>query len=117
MPLCIDFLRPVITGHKVNNIQATPLRGSDMAFRDHLAAATIEKGEISLIHEMQEHYQWFIISCIMQLSTFSIFAAQRFSWMTLTLTRHCGATFLLNLRSAFSRLLNSTLTAIHRLLI
>ena len=57
MPLCIDFLRPVITGHKVNNIQATPLRGSDMAFRDHLAAATIEKGEISLIHEMLEHSQ------------------------------------------------------------
>ena len=28
-----------------------------MAFRDHLAAATIEKGEISLIHEMLEHSQ------------------------------------------------------------
>ena len=28
-----------------------------MAFRDHLAAATIVKGEISLIHEMLEHSQ------------------------------------------------------------
>lgn len=28
-----------------------------MAFRDHLAAATVEKGEISLIHEMLEHSQ------------------------------------------------------------
>ena len=28
-----------------------------MAFRDHLAAATIEKGEISLIHKMLEHSQ------------------------------------------------------------
>ena len=28
-----------------------------MAFRDHLAAATIEEGETSLIHEMLEHSQ------------------------------------------------------------
>ena len=57
MPLCIDFRGPVIATQEVNNIQATPPRGSNMAFRDHLAAATIVKGEISLIHEMLEHSQ------------------------------------------------------------
>lgn len=57
MPLCIDFRGPVIATQEVNNIQATPPRGSHMAFRDHLAAATIVKGEISLIHEMLEHSQ------------------------------------------------------------
>lgn len=57
MPLCIGFQPPIIPAHEVNNIQATPPRGSVMAFRDHLAAATVEKGEISLIHEMLEHSQ------------------------------------------------------------
>ena len=57
MPLCIGFQPPIIPAHEVNNIQATPPRGSVMAFRDHLAAATVEKSEISLIHEMLEHSQ------------------------------------------------------------
>lgn len=57
MPLCIGFQPPIIPAHEVNNIQATPPLGSVMAFRDHLAAATVEKGEISLIHEMLEHSQ------------------------------------------------------------
>lgn len=57
MPLCIGFQPPIIPAHEVNNIQATPPRGSVMAFRDHLAAATVEKREISLIHEMLEHSQ------------------------------------------------------------
>lgn len=57
MPLCIGFQPPIIPAHEVNNIQATPPRGSVMAFRDHLAAATVEKSEISLVHEMLEHSQ------------------------------------------------------------
>ena len=57
MPLCIGFQPPIIPAHEVNNIEATPPRGSVMAFRDHLAAATVEKSEISLIHEMLEHSQ------------------------------------------------------------
>lgn len=57
MPLCIGFQPPIIPAHEVNNIQATPPRGSVMAFRDHLAAATVEKREISLVHEMLEHSQ------------------------------------------------------------
>jgi UbiD family decarboxylase len=41
----------------MNNIQTTPSLGRLMAFRDHLAAATIESEPISLIHGMLHHSQ------------------------------------------------------------
>ena len=41
----------------MNNIETTPTAGVNMAFRDHLGAATEESAEVSLIHGMLEHSQ------------------------------------------------------------
>ena len=41
----------------MNNIETTATAGSNMAFRDHLGAATEETAEVSLIHGMLEHSQ------------------------------------------------------------
>ena len=41
----------------MNNIETTPTAGVNMAFRDHLGAATEESAEVSLIHGMLKHSQ------------------------------------------------------------